>query len=386
MREAKLTHLAEGLSAPRRLTRGLGVRAPRPALRVPSVAASFVLALVLSLVLAGCSTATNTATPRGSASVAWVATGSYMSQPGDTVTPVNVNTGQPGRPLGTGRLPSGIAVTPNGAELLVTNTGDDTLAVVNLATKKVVARVPVGLEPDSVAVAPGRNGSPPTALVTNFGANTVTPVNLSTLRAARPVPVGSQPDAIAVASGGPANSGVALVADFASGQVTPIDLATMQPQPPIGVGAEPDAIAVYGTNEPSPTSGSRSSQLAHGTGEIALVANFGSNTISPISLATATAAPQIGLPGDPTGIAVAPNGTAWVSNSGFITPIQTPTLTVGNSLALSGVAEGVAIAPGARTAWVTLQNGVVTCVSLANGAVEHSVSVGGRPSTVVITS
>lgn len=348
---------------------------------------ALVLAVTLAVVplaVASCSTSQNTPAAQRSPLLAWVATGSYISEPGDTITPVNTATALPGRPLGTGRLPSAMAITPNGQELLVTNSGDDTLAVVDLATRRVSARIRVGLEPDSVAVEPAHSGSPPIAVVANFGANTVSFVNLQTLRVGKSVPAGNQPDAVAIAPGGPRNSGVALVADYGSAQVTPIDLATMQPQPAIAVGAEPDAIAVYGSHSSSPAFSPTSPQSTPGAGNVALVANFGANTISPISLSSYTTSAQIGLPGDPTAIAIAPTGTAWVSNSGYITPIHISTLSVGTSIALSGVAEGLAITPNGHTAWVTLQNGVVTSLALSSGTIVHNVAVGGRPSAVIV--
>ena len=68
----------------------------------------------------------------------------------------------------------------------------------------------------------GRGGpGDSTALVANLGDGTVTPVDLTTLRAGRPIPVGSEPDAVAV--GGPGDS-TALVANLGDGTVTPVDL------------------------------------------------------------------------------------------------------------------------------------------------------------------
>ena len=81
-------------------------------------------------------------------------------------------------PLSVGAFPSGVAVTPNGQSLLVTNYADSgTLTVVNLTTGTVAQVVNVGTFPAGVGVTP--NGA--TALVTN--SNSITEVNTSTFAA-----------------------------------------------------------------------------------------------------------------------------------------------------------------------------------------------------------
>jgi len=129
-----------------------------------------------------------------------------------------------GRSVSTGSLPSAVAATPNGRLLLVTDQGNDQLAVVDTATDAVISHILVGVEPDAVAVSP--NGK--TALVANVDDDTVTPIDLTTLRAGHPIPVGSRPDAVAI--GGPDGT-TALVADLEGNAVTPVDLSTGPPGP-----------------------------------------------------------------------------------------------------------------------------------------------------------
>lgn len=94
-----------------------------------------------------------------------------------------------GPPVSTGSLPSAEAATPDGRLLLVTDQGNDQLAVVDTATDAVISHILVGVEPDAVAVSPDGK----TALVANVDDDTVTPIDLTTLRAGPAIAVGARP-------------------------------------------------------------------------------------------------------------------------------------------------------------------------------------------------
>ena len=119
--------------------------------------------------------------------VAWVATGASVTLPGMDVTPVDLATRRIGAKVPVGSLPSALAYTPGGHGLLVVTQGDDTLHEIDTATHDVVHTRAVGVEPDAVAVAPGGTGGKGIALVANLDSNTVTPVDLGTWRAGPPV-------------------------------------------------------------------------------------------------------------------------------------------------------------------------------------------------------
>ena len=321
---------------------------------------------------------------------AWVATHAYVSDPGKTITPVDLVGHRTDASVTTASQPAALTVAPGGRSLLVANEGADTLSVVDAGTGAITATIEVGLQPDAVAVVPGTAGGHGTALVANFGDGTVTPVDLATDRPGPPVPVGHQPDAIGVwATGGTAGTpvgGAALVANFGDGTVTPIDLATMQAGPAVSAGSEPDAVGIV--------------PAAGGAGPAtALVANFGSDTVIPVDLATMTDGPAVGVGGNPTGMAVATSGTAWVVGGNTLTPLTSPAgataaagsattppaFTAGTPLALPHLGEAVALQSTA-TAWVALQNGTLASIDLTSGHVGAAVHVGGRPSAVVISA
>jgi hyaluronoglucosaminidase len=301
----------------------------------------------------------------------WVANYSYISRPGNTVTPVNLITHRADTPVHTASQPAGLALARGGRLLLVTNKGSDTLSEVNTATRKVVHTTLVGLQPVAVAVdAKGDHGQG-LALVANYGGNSVTPVNIATGKAGTPIPAGQQPIAVTAAHL-PNGRSLALVADFGGDGVTPIDLGTMEPSAPLVTGPGPVAIGVG--------DGGLSGQ------GLALVGNFSNSTLTPIDLGTLDVGRPISIPANPTGIAVTTDGvTAYVCGGASLIPVAMSTLALGPVVTLPDVAQAVVIAKGSvPTAWVALQQGRVIPVTLGTGAVGHPVKVGGRPSAVAV--
>jgi len=83
-----------------------------------------------------------------------------------------------------------LAMTPDGTRLLAVNTADDQLAIFNVtgASPLLMAEIPVGLEPVSVAVRD--NGE---AWVVNQLSDDVSIVNLTTLNVRATLQVGDEP-------------------------------------------------------------------------------------------------------------------------------------------------------------------------------------------------
>ncbi|HWF17549.1 MAG TPA: hypothetical protein VG244_15300, partial [Acidimicrobiales bacterium] len=109
-------------------------------------------ALACALAFAACGS------PVGSTSVrdvAWVTTGASVTLPGMDVTPVDLATRHIGARVPVGSLPAALAFTPGDHGLLVVTQGDDALHEIVPATHDVIHTVTVGVEPDAVAFAPG---------------------------------------------------------------------------------------------------------------------------------------------------------------------------------------------------------------------------------------
>jgi len=111
--------------------------------------------------------------------------------------------------IAVGAQPTGIAVTPDGKFVYVTNQSDNTVSVINVANNTVLPiSIPVGAEPIGIALTPDGKF----AYVANFGSNTVSVINTATNTVlASQIAVGSGPAAfgsfigpnIIVAQGGP---------------------------------------------------------------------------------------------------------------------------------------------------------------------------------------
>jgi YVTN family beta-propeller protein len=172
---------------------------------------------------------------------------------------------------------------------------------------------------------------PAVAYVTNSQSNSVTPVladpsqAISPNDAGTPIPVGTHPDALAISP----DAQTVYVANYGSNNITPIHVATNLAAPAgawINVGSEPDGIAI------TPN------------GATAYVANSGDGTISKIALATRQVVATITVGGSPSSIAISPDGlTAYVTNNapGYENVIP---INLTNNAVLPGVAIGTLVA------------------------------------------
>jgi len=163
----------------------------------------------------------------------------------------------------------------------------------------------------------------------------------------------------------------ALVANYSSGTVTPVSLSTHKARKPIAVGSGPDAIALA-PNE-----------------RTAYVANSGSATVTPIDTTTMTARRPIPVGSDPTAIAVTPDGrTAYVVDAGSnaVTPIDTTTGRARSPIPVGAYPRSIALAPGGRTAYVLDWGGAsVTPLHLATGRAGPPIRVGSYPAAIAFS-
>jgi YVTN family beta-propeller protein len=225
--------------------------------------------------------------------------------------------------LPVGSLSFGVAVTPDGKHVYVTNINSANVFVIRTATNKVVATVPVGAFPLEVAVAPdGKH-----AYVTNgFIPGTVNVIDTaSNTVVGTPITVGSQPIGIAVTPDGK----YVYVVNDSSNNVSVIRTATSTVVATVPVGLCPFFVAF------TPD------------GTHAYVPNEGDGTVSVIATATKTvvATVQQGFNSNPTGVAVTPDGKhAYVTGENNVSVIDTASNTVVATVPAAGF-SGVAIVP-----------------------------------------
>ncbi len=313
------------------------------------------------------------------------ATAYVVNSGSGTVTPISTATRRAGKPIVVGPDPQAIAITPDGRFAYVTNMGSDSVTPINLATGTPGPAIAVGAMPRAVAITPdGR-----TAFVLNWGGASVTPIRLPSGRsdpsgssgqfgrAGRPIPVGGYPFAISIAPNGRA----AYVAGYGSDTVTPIDVASLRTGRPVHVGQAPDALAV-----------TPDSAVVYAVGgDSDSVTAIDAAAIWPPGRHTLTNAGRTVRVGySPTAVAVSASGrTAFVVNSisGTVTPVSTATGRAGRVIPIGvySYPTAITLVPSGTTAVVVSPYaGQVTLISTTTMRPIATVTVGDYPVAVAV--
>jgi YVTN family beta-propeller protein len=102
--------------------------------------------------------------------------------------------------IAVGAGPLGVAVSPDGSKVYITNDNDNpgTVSVIDTATNTVTATIPVGVAPVGVAVS--LDGS--MVYVANFGSGTVSVITTATNTVIATIPIGPSPEGLAVTPDG----------------------------------------------------------------------------------------------------------------------------------------------------------------------------------------
>jgi hypothetical protein len=187
----------------------------------------------------------------------------------------------------------------------------------------------LGSLPSALAYTAGDAG----LLVVTRGDDTLHEIDPATHDVVQNVRVGVEPDAVAVAPGGSHGKGIALVANFDSNTVTPVDLGTWRAGSPIPVGRQPVAIAVASPGGSNATGNA-----------IAFVADFGSNQVTPIVLPALHAATPLAVGPSPQAVATTA-GHLLVGNFGdhTLTDINITTPRPPSTVALPFNPTGIAV-------------------------------------------
>ncbi len=167
-------------------------------------------------------------------------TNSEFNSPSGTLVILRASDGvKVGGPITVGYVPERVALTPDGAFAYVTNTLDDTVSVVNTATRAVVGSpIAVGDGPYGIAVA--RDGSK--VYVSNSNANTLSVISTVTNKVVgSPIVVGNGPVDMSLSP----NGSQLFVANSKSNTVSVVRVADNKVVGgPIPVGKAPYDIAV----------------------------------------------------------------------------------------------------------------------------------------------
>ena len=249
-----------------------------------------------------------------------------------------------------GISPYGVAVSPDGSKVYVTNSvwGNGTVSVIDTATNTVTATVLVGDSPHGVAVTPDGKK----VYVANYMGGTVSVIDTVSNTVISTVPVGDFdfPLGVAVTPDGTK----AYVAKQFGNDISVIDTSTNTiistvnvGTYPIGVAINPAGTKVYVTNsynnvsviDTTTNNVTGTVDVGYSPGGVAVtpdgtkvyVANSGNNTVSVIDTATNNVTATVNVGKWPFGVAVTPDGTkVYVANDGnnTVSVIDTATNTV----------------------------------------------------------
>jgi YVTN family beta-propeller protein len=215
----------------------------------------------------------------------------------------------------------------------VTNSGSDTVSIVDRASNTVVKTITVGPNPRGVAITP--NGK--FMYVANWGSNTVSVIATANSTVVKTIIVGNSPYGVAITP----NGKFAYVANAASNTVSVIATASNTVVATIPVGCSPARAAI-----------TPNGQFVYVTTSGCSLADPG--TVAVIATASNTVVTTIPVDGA-IGVAIAPNGTfAYVGGDAGVSVIPTASNSVVFIIPIpsGGELPDVAITPGSRIAYV----------------------------------
>ncbi len=239
---------------------------------------------------------------------------------------------------------NGVAVTPNGDYVYVTNFQSDSVLVISIARATVTATIRVGSAPSGLSVTP--NGD--YIYVANQLSNSVSVINTTTNTVTATIPVGSAPYGLAITP----NGAYIYIAQYYNNSVSVVSTATNRITAIVKVESQPYGVAVMPD------------------GNYVYITNKSSDSVSIIDTATNTVTKTIHVQSFPYDAAVTPNG-AYVyvtnGNSNSVSVIDTATNTVTTTIPVGDEPYNVAITPNGDWAYVTnINSNLVSVIYIAN--------------------
>ncbi|HII91418.1 MAG TPA: PKD domain-containing protein, partial [Methanosarcina sp.] len=246
----------------------------------------------------------------------------------------------------------------------ITNSGDNNVSVIDTATNKVTAMIPVGNYPMGVAVTlDGKK-----VYVANSNSNTVSVIDATKNKVTATIPVGNYPSGVAVSPdgkriyvtnpdfGNPSNNTI-LIINTATNEV---EATVLVGEFPFGVAVTLDGKKVY-------------------------VTNLHDKTVSVIDTATNTVIATIPVGDYPRGVAISPDGKrVYVTNSGSnsVSIINTDANTVTVTVPVGNWPKSIAVTPDGKKVYVANYGSIstpddtVSVIDTATNMVTATVHVG----------
>jgi YVTN family beta-propeller protein len=241
-----------------------------------------------------------------------------------TVFPIQIRTGHLGSPIHVGHDPQGMAITPDGRTLYVTNEESGTVTPIRTATNTALQPIRVGRMPGAIVITPDGK----TAYVDSETTDAVTPIRVATNTALKPIKAGRpagfpDPQSMVITPSGK------TIYRLSAGGVTPITVATNRARKKIPVDSLSDELAI----------------TPDGRMVYAIDALYG--VLTPIRTATNTALPKIRFGQLLAGVAFTPDSRFMYvgTKGGLLVPVRISTGKRGKAIRLRGFMNTLAIAP-----------------------------------------
>ena len=246
--------------------------------------------------------------------------------------------------------PDGVAVTPDGALVYVTNEIDNTVSVIRTATNTVIRTITVGNGPAAVAVSPDGTR---VYVVNGSGSTSVSVIDTATSAVVATVPLGVvQARGIAVAPDGSrvyvstyGSNSLKVVNTSSNAVVATVTVGNL----PLGVDVSPNGALVY-------------------------TANYLGNSVSAISTATSSVTATITVGTSPYKTRFVPDGSrSYVANSASnASVINTLTNTVSATVPVSSGGVAIDVTPDGTRAYLA-SSGLVRAINTATNLVTASI-------------
>ncbi|WP_183558574.1 gliding motility-associated C-terminal domain-containing protein [Mucilaginibacter sp. SP1R1] len=300
-----------------------------------------------------------------------------------------------------------ITATPsNSPYAYITNSASASVSVINAATNKIVATIPMGADPQDITVS--HDGKK--IYVSDPISRTISVINTvtNTVIATIPVPVGSFSMVVS-----PDNSKLYLVAinpDLGNDDIYIINTTTYNITSTLRVGVSigiialsPDGSTLYATDNVqnkllviSASDGQLLKTIIVGTapegvmvskdGGTAYVCNSGSNTVSVINTITNIVSKTVTVGTAPFALALSPDGNIlYVSGygDGTVAAINTSSNTVLFKADAGQYPMGISVTPNGASVYVANSNsGTVTVIDALSGVKQETIPVGLNPFSI----
>jgi YVTN family beta-propeller protein len=305
----------------------------------------------------------------GSALAAAGSTAVFVTNSGsDTISVVDTATDGVVATIPVGQKPWAVTVSKDGATAYVSDSQSDDVSVVDLRTRKIRTTVVVGVRPCDLLLSPdGRF-----LYVDVFTENAVAVVDTSTDKVLAKIPVGgANPYGMAMSpSGDTIYTANVDETDNTASTVSVIDTRTRSLTRAIGgfdgsegVAASPDGRTVYATS-------------------------IRSNTLSVIDSQTNQVMHSVNAGDGPQGVGVLPDGSAiYIANSGAdtVTVVDPSSFAVVRTVQVGTTADEVAFSADSAHAYVTNYGAdSISDVNTATGATVATVKVGSQPHGIAL--